>query len=111
MATLQNRFSALFEESDISQEEFGKLFGVSKSQIFNWRNGRGEPDTEMLKNIAHTCKVSVEWLIGNSNTRSQITIIAEHQTDYLMDDLPPEAIERIEEFKDLMRMKYGKKNS
>jgi len=109
VATFQNRFSTLFEESDISQEEFGKLFGVSKSQIFNWRNGRGEPDTEMLKNIAHICKVSVEWLIGNSNIRSPITTMTGHRTDNSIDDLPPEAIERIEEFKELMRMKYGKK--
>ena len=29
--------------------------------------------------------------------------------DNIIDDLPPEAIERIEEFKELMRMKYGKK--
>ena len=106
----KERFNLLYEESELSQEDFGKLFKASKSQVFHWRNGSGEPDTATLATIATSCKVSIDWLIGNSNVRTPITTIAAHRTDSLMDDLPPEALERIEEFKELMRMKYGKKN-
>lgn len=69
MAIFRDRFNTLFDESKLSQEEFGKLFGASKSQIFNWRNGRGEPDSEMMKIIANKCCVSADWLIGKSAIR------------------------------------------
>ena len=69
MATFQERFNQLFAESKLSQEEFGRQFKATKSQIFNWRNGRGEPDSEMMKTIAETRDVSVDWLTGASNER------------------------------------------
>jgi transcriptional regulator with XRE-family HTH domain len=57
MATFRDRFNILFDESDLSQEEFGKLFNATKSQVFNWRNGRGEPDIETVKLIAKALSV------------------------------------------------------
>lgn len=72
MATFQERFNALFDEYKESQEEFGKRFGASKSQIFNWRNGRGEPDSEMMKVIAAKCGVNIAWLLGFADQRQSI---------------------------------------
>lgn len=66
----QKRFDALFKESKLSQEEFGKLLGATKNQIYNWRAGTGEPDTKNLVNIAQKCDVSVEWLLGCSAVRA-----------------------------------------
>ena len=109
MATFQERFNILFDESKVSQEEFGSRFDASKFQVFNWRSGRGEPDIETLKKIARTCNVSIEWITGDTNVRLPISTIAAHRTDDPMSDLPPEALERVEEFKELMRLKYGKK--
>jgi transcriptional regulator with XRE-family HTH domain len=105
----KERFNILYEESSMTQEEFGKMFNASKSQVFHWRNGSGEPDTATLAAIATTCNVTIDWLVGKSNTRTQIQTVAAHRTDDPMSDLPPEALERVEEFKELMRLKYGKK--
>ena len=105
------RFNILYEESNLSQEDFGKPFRASKSQVFHWRNGSGEPDTLSLSVIATICNVSTDWLVGKTDLRRPIETLAAHRTDDLMDNLPPEAIERIEEFKELMRMKYGKKST
>ena len=68
----RERFNKLYEESGLNQEEFGKKFGASKSQVFHWRNGGGEPDIEMLKTIAESTGVTVNWLVGTSsdNTNS-----------------------------------------
>lgn len=69
----QKRFDILFKESNLSQEEFGKILAVTKNQIFNWRSGSGEPDTKMLVGIAKKCNVSVEWLLGSSTLRTSHT--------------------------------------
>lgn len=109
MAIFKERFDKLFQESEKTQEEFGNMFKANKNQVYNWRNGLGEPDTEMLAMIAKACNVSADWLIGNTNIRNTFETITAHRTNDLMSDLPPEALERVEEFKELMRLKYGKK--
>lgn len=70
-STFRERFNKLYEESGLNQEEFGKKFGASKSQVFHWRNGGGEPDSEMLKTIAKATGVSVDWLVGTSNDNNK----------------------------------------
>lgn len=63
------RFNQLFEESTLAQEEFGQRFGATKGQIYRWRTGTGEPDTEMLVTIADQCGVTLDWLLGRSEVR------------------------------------------
>lgn len=101
MATFKDRFNQLFDESDLSQEDFGRLFSASKSQVFNWRSGRGEPDTDTIKMIARACNVSVEWLIGSMDRK-------ESRSDNPENVLPEEALKKLEEYIDLLRLKYNK---
>lgn len=72
MATFKERFNMLFDESELSQEEFGKKFNASKGQVYNWRSGRGEPDSETMKQIALSCAVSLSWLHGETDERKRI---------------------------------------
>lgn len=111
MATFQERFNSLYEKSNLSQKEFGSIFGASTDQVYNWRNGRGEPDSEMMKKIAESCNVSVDWLVGKTTVCTSLMIRANQQTDTFLDDLPPEAEERVREFIELMRLKYSLKYS
>lgn len=69
MATFRDRFNQLYDEFKGSQEDFGKLFCASKHQVYNWRGGRGEPDSETMKKIAEANSVTVDWLTGASNER------------------------------------------
>lgn len=109
MATFRDRFNILFEESKLTQEEFGKLFNATKAQVFNWRNGRGEPDTEMVKLIARSQHVSLSWLLGESDFRTEkISTIAASRSDGRSDDLPEHALREIEQFKEFVRSKYKK---
>lgn len=73
MATFKERFNTLFDESELSQEEFGKKFNASKGQVYNWRSGRGEPDSETMKQIALSCSVSLSWLHGETDNRKRIS--------------------------------------
>lgn len=81
----KERFNILYEESNLTQEEFGNKFKASKSQVFHWRNGSGEPDTSALVNIANACNVSVDWLTGKATVRTQV-----ETTDSLLDEEWPE---------------------
>lgn len=107
MANFKERFNILYEESKQSQEEFGSKFGASKSQVFNWRSGRGEPDIDTLKLIAKTCDVSTLWLTGEIDTRKPPLTIAAHRTDDPTTQLPEEARKSLEDFKKFIFEKHG----
>lgn len=64
----KERFNTLYKQSHLSQSEFGKLFGANTNQVYNWRNGKGEPNISTLVSIAQAFKVSVDWLVGNPST-------------------------------------------
>jgi len=103
------RFNILYEESNSSQEDFGKPFNASKSQVFHWRNGSGEPDTLTLSAIATVCNVSIDWLVGKTDIRRPIETIAAHRTDDPSSELPEEARKSLEEFKKFLFEKHGLK--
>ncbi len=109
MATFPERFNILYEDSKLSQKEFGALFGASTDQVYNWRNGRGEPDNETMKLIARSRNVSVSWLSGETNIRTPISTIAAHRTDDPASDLPEEARKSLEDFKKFLYEKHGLK--
>lgn len=70
MATLANRIKELRKERDLSQEEFGKIFGIVKSTVSLYENGKSTPDDEMKKKIANYYNVSLDYLMGESNIRN-----------------------------------------
>lgn len=102
MATFYDRFNTLYEESELSQEEFGSKFGASKGQVFNWRSRRGQPDTEMLKDIAAACSVSVDWLVGNGNLRTTVAEVSSNIEAVKKE----KALELIEEFRGFIQLNY-----
>lgn len=107
MTELAKRFTILYEESELSQEEFGKKFDASRSQVFHWRNGNSEPDIEALRKIATVCGVSVDWLVGKTNIRTSVDDASTSCNDDSLHTLPPHAKRCIEEFKEFMQTKYG----
>ena len=93
----------------ISQSALAKIIGVAQQTIGSWETGRTSPDTEMLKKLADYFEVSIDYLLGKTNFRNHIETIALHRVGDPKDDLPQEALDKNEEFKELMRLKYQKK--
>ena len=93
----------------ISQSALAKIIGVAQQTIGSWETGRTSPDTEMLKKLADYFGVSIDYLLGKTNFRNHTETIALHRVGDPKDDLPQEALDKIEEFKGLMRLKYQKK--
>ena len=62
------RLAQLRIQKNITQEDLGKRFNVSASTIANYERGRRTPSYELLIGLASYFNVSVDYLVGNSDT-------------------------------------------
>ncbi len=109
----------LRKEKHLTGEELGKILNVTKVAISNWENGNRSPDTNMLKKMCDYFEVSLDYLIGNSDVRNShkekikldagIKTIAAHRIN-LNENLPDEAIEKINEYIRLVELDYKNKD-
>jgi transcriptional regulator with XRE-family HTH domain len=66
---------------DLTQTEFGKLFGVKGNTVSRWEDGRLSDD-ETIKKIADYGEVTVEWLLrGEKKAAAQLREFAPEQYD------------------------------
>lgn len=65
------KFAQRLEEArkakKLSQEELGKLLGLSRFPIIDWEAGRKSPDLFMASKIADCLDVSFDYLMGTSD--------------------------------------------
>lgn len=55
-----------------TQKEFADFIGVSQPTLAGYERGTGKPPIDVLCNIADKCRVSVDWLCGNGDIRSNL---------------------------------------
>lgn len=67
LATIGERIKLLRTTANLSQEEFGKQFGLVKSTVSLYENGRSTPDDETKKKICQHYHISMDWLYGLSS--------------------------------------------
>ncbi|MBS4535605.1 helix-turn-helix transcriptional regulator [Clostridium sp. D2Q-14] len=70
MSNISKRIKQLRLEKNITQEQFGKIFGIVKSTVSLYESGKSTPDDDMKKKIAEYFDVSLDFLMGNSNIRN-----------------------------------------
>lgn len=69
MATLGERLRMLRKEKTRhSMKEFGKIFGLSESAIGMYERDEREPDLKTLNKIADYFDVSIDYLVGRSES-------------------------------------------
>ena len=71
MDILCERLKRLRKNKSITQEELGKQIGVLKTTISNYENGYSTPDAYTLTKIAKFYNVSIDFILGMSNSLSQ----------------------------------------
>ena len=98
----------LRESHCLTQAELAKKLQISSSTIAMYERGARNPDPDMLVRIADFFDVTTDYLLGRTDTPNPVQTIAAHRTDDPMSDLPPEAIQSIEDFKKFVREKYKK---
>jgi transcriptional regulator with XRE-family HTH domain len=63
------RLSEVINENENSNAGFAKKIGVSSSIVSLYLAGKRNPKGTMLYNIAKTCHVSADWLLGLSDNK------------------------------------------
>ena len=63
------RLKLLRKEKSITQSALGKDLEVSQNAIYNWENGKREPDLEMIAKISKYFNVSASYLLGYDSNR------------------------------------------
>ena len=58
------RLRELRKDNNMSQEELGKLLGVTKVSVSGYENGTRIPSMEILVTILNVFKISADYLLG-----------------------------------------------
>ena len=64
MASLADRIKQLRLSANMTQEEFGQKFGIVKSTVSLYENGKSTPNDQIKKNICEYFKISMDYLMG-----------------------------------------------
>ena len=105
-----NRIRQLREELDITQIELAKFLNITSATVSQYELGKRFPGRDMLEKISNFFRVSVDYLLGISNIRVQNDkSVTENNPNYVIDvsDLPEEAIKQVEEYIELVKLKYN----
>lgn len=63
------RLKMLRKEKGLTQAELGKYFNLSKQTISSYENGGSSPDKDTLQRLADFFSVSVDYLLGRTDSR------------------------------------------
>ena len=90
--------SGIYRENQLTQEEFGKLFHVTRQTVSNWENGKSYPELQMLEGDdqpfcdiygATSSSVLMEYLspeeIWASSEEDLIAFLAEKSRNHIKD--------------------------
>lgn len=64
---LGDRLKELRKSKNLTQEEFGKLFGVAKNTVSYWEANTSKPDINLIKEIAKYFNVTTDYLLDFNN--------------------------------------------
>jgi transcriptional regulator with XRE-family HTH domain len=108
-----DRLRRLREDKGITQKDLGKVINTSDRVIGYYEsNDRFPKDEKILTTLADYFGVSVDYLVGQTGIKSPISeYVAESKVPYNLniDDLPIEAIKMIQDYIELIRLKYASK--
>ena len=102
--TFSERIAAIRKEMKLSQEKFGELVNVSQRTVAFWESGERMPSRVSVSCIADRLGVSVDYLLGLSDEKSNKKQPAVHHGELLENviarvrDLPDPALSRLSDF-------------
>lgn len=101
---LKDRLRKLRSEKGITQEEFGKLFGVIKQTVSSWENGNSKPDVGMIVDLAQFFNITTDYLLGTTDSpRSMLSgeISRDHPDPEVVKLLTDEGVQKLKLTKDV----------
>ena len=58
-----NQISNIRKEQQLTQEEFGRLFHVTRQTVSNWGNEKSYPDLQILVDVSTQFEISLDTLL------------------------------------------------
>lgn len=116
MEDFSNRLKKLRIEKNLLQRELAEMLNLTRPAITYYELGKRFPDQGTLKKIADFFDVSIDYLVGRIDFRNpnihELKEAYSSQTDHLatVNELPNEAQKLLEEFREFLIVKYGRKN-
>jgi transcriptional regulator with XRE-family HTH domain len=105
---MANRLKQLRNEKRLSLNGLSEAININKSTLSRIETGLREPKQEYIDILCSFFDVSADYFLCRSDIRRSSEIAAA-SSDIPYDDLPPEAIEELEQYKEFLKQKYGKK--
>ncbi len=69
---MSNRIKALREQEGLKQRDLAALLNVTQATLSSWECGRYEPDQKALKILSKRFDVSIDYLLGMSDSSSNV---------------------------------------
>ncbi len=113
MESLGTRVTKLRRELDISQKELAQKCNITEASLSRYENDLREPKGEIIVKLSNALNVTTDYLLGRTDERkpkkeiNNATTIAAHRLGDI-EQLPDDAIDEINNYIDLMRLKYLK---
>lgn len=81
MTTFGQRMKELRIEKRMTQEQLGKIIGVTKASISGYENGTREPDQASTKRLAKLFDVSTDYILGVSEKKHYYDLSEKEKID------------------------------
>jgi transcriptional regulator with XRE-family HTH domain len=111
--TFGDRLKGLRLEMGITQKALSKVINISDRVIGYYEsNDRFPKDERILCTLADYFGVSLDYLVGRTNIKSPASeYISEPKVFYNLDidGLPEEALKKVQDYIDLLKLKYQSK--
>ena len=104
----------MYKRQGYTQAELAKCINSSLSKVAMWETEKRDPVKEDLLVLSELFDVSIDYLLGKTNNRNidtkkeiNATTIAAHRLGNI-EDLPDEAIDQLNDYIEMLKLKYKK---
>jgi SOS-response transcriptional repressor LexA len=84
--SLGDRIREKRKAKGMSGQQLGDVFGISRSSVSDWENGRTRPDHSRLHRLAEVLNTSLEYLLEDSEEKQALINLSPTSTRHTVDD-------------------------
>lgn len=77
------------KDKKMTQEDFGKLVGLSSNTVQRYESGKRQPNVEIIKKIADALEVPISLILFNENDKLTMEKEVKKAADHIVDDIYP----------------------
>ena len=86
MSTLFSRILDITKQYNLSGIEFGKIIGLGKSPLTDWKNGKSKPTLDQIIKICEYFAISSDYLLFGIAKASNQPILSEYEIELIDTD-------------------------